>query len=104
MHLHAVSWEPTVLYHPGWGRKARTFAMTDVVKTAKQLEILLATPTEPLVQALGRLEGDILFLGVGGKMGSSLARMARRASDAAGVKRNIIGVSRFSTRSTAAQL
>src|SRR5205814_3110230 len=42
-----------------------------------------------------RLEGDLLVLGVAGKMGPSLARMARRASDAAGVDRRIIGVARF---------
>ena len=44
-----------------------------------------------------RLEGDLILLGVGGKMGPTLARMARRASDAAGVSRRIIGVSRFSS-------
>ena len=45
---------------------------------------------------MGRLDGDIILLGVGGKIGPSLARMARRATDLAGVKRRIIGVSRFS--------
>ena len=37
-----------------------------------------------------------LVLGVAGKMGPTLARMAKRASDAAGVRRRVIGVSRFS--------
>jgi nucleoside-diphosphate-sugar epimerase len=37
-----------------------------------------------------------MVLGVGGKMGPTLARMARRASDTAGVKRRILGVARFS--------
>jgi nucleoside-diphosphate-sugar epimerase len=36
-------------------------------------------------------------LGVAGKMGPTLARMAKRASDAAGVKRRVIGASRFSS-------
>ena len=44
-----------------------------------------------------RIPGDILFLGVGGKMGPTMARMARRATDLAGVSRRIIGVSRFSS-------
>src|SRR5207247_688713 len=43
------------------------------------------------------LQGEILILGVAGKMGPTLARMARRASDAAGVHRRVIGVARFST-------
>lgn len=46
---------------------------------------------------MAELEGDLLILGVGGKMGPSLARLARRASDEAGVKRRIIGVARFSS-------
>ena len=44
-----------------------------------------------------RLEGDLIVLGVAGKMGPSLARMARRASDLAGSRRRIIGVARFSS-------
>ena len=44
-----------------------------------------------------RYGGDILVLGVAGKMGPTLARMARRALDAAGVSRRVIGVSRFSS-------
>jgi dTDP-4-dehydrorhamnose reductase len=42
-----------------------------------------------------RLNGDLLILGVGGKMGPTLARMAHRANESAGTKRKIIGVSRF---------
>jgi nucleoside-diphosphate-sugar epimerase len=45
------------------------------------------------------LEGDIVVLGVGGKMGPTLARMVKRASDLAGVMRRVIGVSRFSNSS-----
>jgi hypothetical protein len=48
---------------------------------------------------MGALVGDLVVLGVGGKMGPTLARMAKRASDAAGVKRRVIGVSRFSSSS-----
>ena len=43
------------------------------------------------------MEGDLIVLGVGGKIGPSLARMAKRASDAAGKPRRVIGVARFST-------
>ncbi len=61
-----------------------------------QLDDLLSTPTPEAIEALGRLEGDLILLGVAGKMGPTLARMARRASDAAGVSRRVIGVARFS--------
>ncbi len=59
------------------------------------LDGLLSEPTALASETLSRLDGDILLLGVGGKMGPTLARMARRASDVAGVKRRVIGVSRF---------
>src|SRR5215467_2424080 len=61
-----------------------------------QLDDLLSEPTPLAVETLARLDGDLLLLGVGGKMGPTLARMARRASDAAGSRRRIIGVARFS--------
>ncbi|MEU1306262.1 NAD-dependent epimerase/dehydratase family protein [Streptomyces shenzhenensis] len=48
------------------------------------LEDLLATPSPGLVADLGGLDGDLLILGAGGKMGPSLCRLARRALDAAG--------------------
>jgi nucleoside-diphosphate-sugar epimerase len=66
------------------------------IESEEQLEDLLSEPTAEVVETLGRLEGDIVVLGVGGKMGPTLARMAKRASDAAGVRRRVIGVSRFS--------
>ncbi|QOV92322.1 NAD(P)-dependent oxidoreductase [Humisphaera borealis] len=59
------------------------------------LEDLLSEPSEGVIDTCRRLDGDVLVLGVGGKMGPSLSRMMRRASDAAGAKRRIIGVSRF---------
>src|SRR5688572_26098565 len=70
--------------------------MTKAVLSVEQLEELLSEPTEPVVELMRRLQGDIILLGAAGKIGPSLARMARRASDLAGVRRRIIGVSRFS--------
>jgi nucleoside-diphosphate-sugar epimerase len=66
-----------------------------IIESEDQLENLLSEPTEEVVETLAKLPGDILLLGVAGKMGTSLARMARRASDAAGTRRRVIGVSRF---------
>ena len=61
------------------------------------LDTLLSEPTDQVVETLARLEGDVIVLGVGGKMGPTLARMARRATDIAGGSRRIIGVSRFTS-------
>ena len=69
---------------------------SDGIADEEALETLLSEPSDQRVDALGRIEGDILVLGAGGKMGPTLARMARRASDAAGSKRRVIAVSRFS--------
>jgi nucleoside-diphosphate-sugar epimerase len=59
------------------------------------LDDLLSEPTPPVVEALSSLEGDIAILGAGGKMGPTLARLARRASDVAGASREVFAVSRF---------
>jgi nucleoside-diphosphate-sugar epimerase len=67
-----------------------------MIDSVEKLEDLLSEPSEAAVRAIGRLDGDIIVLGVGGKMGPTLARMARRASERAGVARHVIGVSRFS--------
>lgn len=72
----------------------------DAPTSIAQLEEVLTAPSPLVVEAMRRLSGDLVLLGVGGKMGPTLARLARRASDAAGVARRIIGVSRFSSEST----
>jgi nucleoside-diphosphate-sugar epimerase len=72
-------------------------ARDDTIQDVEQLEERLSEPKPEVVQTLARLEGDLIVLGVAGKMGPSLARMARRASDMAGTRRRIIGVARFSS-------
>jgi nucleoside-diphosphate-sugar epimerase len=66
------------------------------IESTDQLDDLLSKPTPGVIQTLGELDGDVLVLGVGGKMGPTLARMAVRASQQAGIKRRVIGVARFS--------
>lgn len=60
-----------------------------------QLEEFLSNPSPDVINMFSRLKGDIILLGVSGKIGPSLARMAKRASDQAGVKRRIVGVAKF---------
>ncbi len=69
------------------------------IQNVEELENILSEPTEAVVHAMGELKGDLVVLGIGGKMGPTLARMAKRASDMAGVSRRVIGVSRFSASS-----
>src|SRR3954471_11428944 len=57
-----------------------------------QLEDAMSTPSPALVADLRRAPGDLMVLGVGGKMGPTLARMAKRADPS----RRVIGVARFS--------
>ncbi len=76
----------------------------DAIENVEQLEDLLSQPSPGAIESLGRLEGDLLLLGVGGKMGPTLARMARRAADASGARLRVIGVSRFSETGLEARL
>jgi nucleoside-diphosphate-sugar epimerase len=69
-----------------------------------ELDDLLSEPTERVTRALASLDGDVIILGVAGKMGPTLARMTKRASDAAGISRRVIGVSRFSSSDVESQL
>ena len=61
----------------------------------EQLDELLSKPSIETVEMFSRIDGDIMFLGVAGKIGPSLARMAKRACDEAGVTKKIYGVSLF---------
>jgi nucleoside-diphosphate-sugar epimerase len=71
----------------------------DSIRDVAHLEELLSEPTAGAIGAMSALDGDIVVLGVAGKMGPTLARMAKLASEMAGVKRRVIGVSRFSSSS-----
>ena len=73
-----------------------TTTLPERIESVDQLEDLLSDPTPAAVRAMGNMKGDLIVLGVAGKMGPTLARMAKRASDSAGVSRRVIGVSRFS--------
>lgn len=61
--------------------------------TEAELDDFLSLPTADLVRDMARTEGDLMILGVGGKMGPTLARLARNAMPA---ERRVIAVARFS--------
>ena len=56
------------------------------------LEEFMSRPGPDLAADLAATDGDIMILGVGGKMGPTLARLARRAAP----ERRVVGVARFS--------
>jgi len=78
--------------------------LPDRIDDVADLEELLSRPSAEVVDTMQRLQGDLIVLGVGGKIGPSLARMARRASDLADVPRRIFGVARFSSPRVRADL
>ncbi|MFA6715781.1 MAG: NAD(P)-dependent oxidoreductase [Victivallaceae bacterium] len=67
----------------------------ETIKNEAQLEELLSIPGDGLIDMTRRLDGDIMILGIGGKMGLTLGRQAVNAIKAAGVDKKVIGVSRF---------
>jgi len=67
------------------------------LRSLTELEERLSRPREALVDDLRKLDGDILILGAGGKLGPSLVRLALRGVAAAGTGARVIAVSRFST-------
>lgn len=67
-------------------------SLPDRFRDVAHLEDVMTTPTPPLASDLARVPGDLIILGVGGKIGPTLARLAKRAMPAA----RIFGVARFS--------
>jgi nucleoside-diphosphate-sugar epimerase len=67
-------------------------ALPDRFADVDALEDFMTLPSEALVDDLARLSGDIVILGIGGKMGPTLARLAKRAAPG----KRIVGVARFS--------
>jgi nucleoside-diphosphate-sugar epimerase len=71
----------------------------ETIHNEAELEERLSRPTEQDIAALAALDGDLLILGAGGKMGPSLAKLARRASS-----KRVIAVARFSDACVARDL
>jgi dTDP-4-dehydrorhamnose reductase len=63
--------------------------------TEEQLDDVLTRPGASLVDFIKSVAGPLLVLGAGGKMGPTLAVLARRAAEAAGHPLEVVAVSRF---------
>jgi nucleoside-diphosphate-sugar epimerase len=70
----------------------KSVALPERFTSVEALEDFMTEPSPALVEDLARAPGDILILGVAGKMGPTLARLAKRAAP----ERRVIGVARFS--------
>ena len=69
-----------------------TASLPDGFSDVAALEDFLTLPSRDLMDDLAEVDGDIVILGVGGKMGPTLARLAKRAAPG----KRVIGVARFS--------
>ncbi len=72
--------------------------MPEPITDEAQLDELLSRPDDVVRKALADIDGPLLVLGAGGKMGPTLARMARRAGA------EVVAVSRFTDPAVAAGL
>jgi nucleoside-diphosphate-sugar epimerase len=66
--------------------------LSDRIADVAALEELLCRPTQVLIDELKSADGDIMILGVGGKMGPTVAGLAKNAAP----ERRVVGVARFS--------
>lgn len=73
--------------------------MSDLITSEQTLIDRMTTPSPSVVQAVSEVDGGVLILGVGGKMGPTLAELLVRAG-----ARRVIGVSRFSDAHVRTQL
>jgi nucleoside-diphosphate-sugar epimerase len=60
----------------------------------EQLEEVMTAPTPDVIAEFGKVDGGLIILGVGGKMGPTLARLAKRAAP----NKRVVGVARFSEK------
>jgi nucleoside-diphosphate-sugar epimerase len=68
--------------------------LPDRFRDVAHLEDVMTAPSPELAAELGTLDGDLIILGVGGKIGPTLARLAKRAAP----QKRIVGVARFSEK------
>jgi nucleoside-diphosphate-sugar epimerase len=75
-----------------------------VIRTEDELDQILTRPTQALIEFIRQVSSPLVILGAAGKMGPSLAVLARRAAEEAGHKLEVIAVSRFSNPAAKAWL
>lgn len=74
--------------------------LPEKIADEEMLEQLLSRPSNEVVEMMKRLDGDIMILGIAGKIGVTMGRQAVEAIRAAGVGKTVYGVARFSNPET----
>lgn len=67
----------------------------DLITTEEQLDEVLTRPCALLTKTVRQIESPLVIVGAGGKMGPTLAVLAKRAADASGRRIDVVAVSRF---------
>lgn len=67
----------------------------DVIETEEQLDAILTQPDAGVLESIRKLESPLVIVGAGGKMGPTLAVLAKRAAEAIGKELRVIAASRF---------
>src|SRR5262249_25888012 len=85
---------PTAVQGQDAGTTQSPDALPDRLRDVEHLEEEMTTPWAAWTAAWKALPGDIIILGVGEKMGPTLARLAKRAAPG----KRVVGVARFSEK------
>jgi nucleoside-diphosphate-sugar epimerase len=81
---------------PATGGSSNAVELPGLLENETQLDEFLTRPTAALIRDIRQLQSPLVIVGAGGKMGPTLAVLARRAAEAAGHSLKVIAVSRFS--------
>jgi dTDP-4-dehydrorhamnose reductase len=72
----------------------------EAIDDENSLEELMSRPTKQSIEMIGKIVGDIIILGAGGKIGPSLAKFVKRVVTEAGIQKKVWAASRFSDFTT----
>lgn len=78
--------------------------MNNIQWSEETLNEMLTTPSQALIDDVAKIQGDVMILGAGGKMGPDMCILAARAAKAAGAEKKVYAVSRFSDKAAAQRL
>lgn len=67
------------------------------MRTIKEIEQLLVTPSQDLINEVKKIEGDIIILGISGKIGYNLSALLMNSLEEAGINKKVYGAARFSS-------
>ncbi|MBR6502663.1 MAG: NAD(P)-dependent oxidoreductase [Clostridia bacterium] len=72
--------------------------MSNITWNQEILNQMLTSPSDALIEDIAKIDGDIMVLGAGGKMGPDICTLAAKAVKKAGIDKKIYAVSRFSDK------